>query len=98
MATPTMIPAGWYTDPAHRHEYRYWSGTDWTALVSDNAVTATDLLPSSPPSPVPESAPTAHLPEPPHPPTALPPSPPAAPGSSIRVSACAWVPCTAAPG
>jgi len=44
MTTPTLVPAGWYTDPARRHEYRYWGGTDWTGLVSDNAVTGTDQL------------------------------------------------------
>jgi len=55
MATPTMMPAGWYPDPVHRHQYRYWAGTDWTPMVSDNAVTATDPLESpvieSPPPP-----------------------------------------------
>lgn len=48
-----MIPAGWYTDPAHRHEYRYWDGTNWTALVSDGGVTASDSL-ESPPIPKPK--------------------------------------------
>ncbi len=41
MTTPP-IPAGWYADPAGRHERRYWDGTDWTSMVSDGAVTATD--------------------------------------------------------
>ena len=68
MATPTMMPAGWYTDPARRHEYRYWSGTDWSTLVSDNAVTATDPLESPPQSPVPESPPTTPVLESPPPP------------------------------
>jgi hypothetical protein len=27
MATPPMVPAGWYADPPGRHEYRYWDGT-----------------------------------------------------------------------
>ena len=43
-------PAGWYADPGHRHEYRYWSGAQWTPLVSDNAVTANDPLQSPPPA------------------------------------------------
>src|SRR4249920_3581935 len=42
MATPPTVPAGWYTDPAARHERRYWDGMDWTAPVSDGGVTATD--------------------------------------------------------
>ncbi len=58
MATPTMMPAGWYTDPAHRHEYRYWDGANWTAQVSDGGVTASDSLespdaPASTPTPAP---------------------------------------------
>lgn len=44
-------PAGWYPDPGHRHEYRYWSGAEWTPMVSDNAVTASDPLQSPPPAP-----------------------------------------------
>ncbi len=50
MAAPTMMPAGWYTDPAGRHEYRYWDGANWTAQVSDGGVTASDSL-ESPPTP-----------------------------------------------
>src|SRR5215475_15236986 len=42
MATPPMTPAGWYADPAGRHEKRYWDGTGWTAGVSDGGVAATD--------------------------------------------------------
>ena len=82
MATPTMVPAGWYTDPAHRHEYRYWSGTDWTPMVSDNAVTANDPLGSVPQSPVPQprvspSPPAAPVLESPPPPAPTPVPPPA---------------------
>jgi len=53
MATPAMMPAGWYADPTRRHECRYWGGTDWTGAVSDGAVTATDPLESAsqPPPP-----------------------------------------------
>lgn len=52
MAAPTTTPAGWYTDPAGRHEYRYWDGVNWTAQVSDTGVTASDSL-ESPPAPAP---------------------------------------------
>lgn len=51
MTTPTMLPAGWYTDPAGRHDYRYWDGTAWTAQVSDRGVTATDAPQLQPPTP-----------------------------------------------
>lgn len=46
MTTQTITPAGWYPDPDHRHQYRYWSGAAWTPMVSDNAVTATDPVQS----------------------------------------------------
>jgi hypothetical protein len=46
-----MVPAGWYADPAGRHEYRYWDGTYWTAGVADGGITATDPL-EAPPRPV----------------------------------------------
>jgi Protein of unknown function (DUF2510) len=93
MATPTMVPAGWYTDPAHRHEYRYWSGADWTPLVSDKAVTATDPLQSPvPQSPVsPPSAPVLVSPPPaaasvppPVPAQAPPPAPVPAPSMAAQ--------------
>ena len=58
MATPPMVPAGWYADPAGRHERRYWDGTGWTAGVSDGGVAATDP-PGSPASP---GSPAAQLP------------------------------------
>src|SRR5215471_3166674 len=51
MATPPMVPAGWYTDPAGRHEKRYWDGSGWTAGVSDGGVAATDP-PGSPATPL----------------------------------------------
>jgi hypothetical protein len=38
MAIPPMVPAGWYADPAGRHQYRYWNGSGWTAEVSDGGV------------------------------------------------------------
>jgi hypothetical protein len=28
-------PAGWYGDPAARHEQRYWDGAHWTEHVTD---------------------------------------------------------------
>lgn len=64
MAMPTMVPAGWYPDPARRHQYRYWGGADWTSMVSDNAVTATDPLQSPLPSPALESPPPPPPPRP----------------------------------
>jgi Protein of unknown function (DUF2510)/Fibronectin type III domain len=51
MTTPQTVPAGWYADPASRHENRYWDGTGWTAAVADRGVTATDRLESPPPLP-----------------------------------------------
>src|SRR5215467_8715323 len=66
MAASKMIPAGWYRDPARRHEYRYWAGTDWTASVTDGTVTATDALGSAslPPPELPPGPPPQHLAEP----------------------------------
>jgi len=60
MATPPIVPAGWYTDPAGRHEYRFWDGTDWKPEVSDGGVTTVDPL-EPPPSAqrTPEPAPAA---------------------------------------
>ena len=55
MATPPMVPAGWYADPAGRHEYRYWDGTYWTAGVADGGITATDPL-EAPPRPAQQAA------------------------------------------
>ena len=55
MATPPMVPAGWYADPAGRHEYRYWDGTYWTAGVADGGITAADPL-EGPPRPAQQAA------------------------------------------
>lgn len=41
-ATSAGVPAGWYPDPAARHEQRYWDGTRWTADVADGDRTSTD--------------------------------------------------------
>ena len=35
-------PAGWYADPAGRHEVRYWDGASWTFEVSDQGVRSQD--------------------------------------------------------
>lgn len=35
-------PASWQPDPWARHELRYWSGTGWTAHVSDGGVQDAD--------------------------------------------------------
>ena len=32
-----MVHAGWRTDPAHRHDLRYWDGRHWTPWVRDPA-------------------------------------------------------------
>lgn len=83
MATPTAMPAGWYADPAHRHEYRYWDGANWTALVSDGGVTASDSL-ESPPTPAPAG--------PPLPPQGLAERPsPATPASLRRRRRVMWI-------
>jgi putative membrane protein len=31
----TVASAGWFTDPAGRHQWRYWDGAAWTAHVRD---------------------------------------------------------------
>jgi putative membrane protein len=42
-ATPGAIAAaGWFPDPAGRHQMRYWDGTTWTAHVQDGGVSAVD--------------------------------------------------------
>jgi hypothetical protein len=35
-------PAGWYADPAGRHEQRYWDGAQWTQHVTDGGRPSTD--------------------------------------------------------
>jgi hypothetical protein len=63
MATPPMVPAGWYADPAGRHEYRYWDGTYWTAGVADRGITANDPL-EAPPRPTHQAAAFTPTPQP----------------------------------
>jgi type IV secretory pathway VirB2 component (pilin) len=41
-------PAGWYPDPSGRHEYRFFTGHDWTADVVDNGAHSTEPLPAPP--------------------------------------------------
>lgn len=83
MSTPTMTPSGWYPDPSHRHEYRYWNGKDWSSQVSDRGRMMSDSEIQRPSSPA--GAPTAHplatptpAPAPPTWPEAASPKPPLA--------------------
>jgi hypothetical protein len=39
---PATVPAGWYPDPAGRHQWRWWEGTAWAADVSDDGVGGLD--------------------------------------------------------
>ncbi|HMG42245.1 MAG TPA: DUF2510 domain-containing protein [Acidimicrobiales bacterium] len=32
----TTSTPGWYTDPTGRHEYRYWTGSQWSSRVADS--------------------------------------------------------------
>jgi hypothetical protein len=47
-AMPTPIQhgpvAGWFPDPAGRHEQRYWDGAVWTDAVVSNGQPGTDSL------------------------------------------------------
>ena len=38
------VPAAWHSDPAGRHQFRYWDGQRWTDWVADNGVQSTDAL------------------------------------------------------
>ncbi|HVX16707.1 MAG TPA: phospholipid scramblase-related protein [Acidimicrobiales bacterium] len=44
MADTTNTNPGWYPDPAGRHEYRWWDGTQWTDDVSSKGKQSTDRL------------------------------------------------------
>ncbi len=44
---PTPPPAGWYADPAGRHEHRFWDGTEWTDHVSDQGQAGIDPVPAA---------------------------------------------------
>lgn len=55
--------AGWFPDPAGRHEHRWWDGTQWTEYVGDQGRSSTDPL--SAPTPAtgerPDPTAVAHL-------------------------------------
>jgi hypothetical protein len=88
-----MAPAGWYTDPASRHENRYWDGTRWTAAVADRGVTATDPLDPPPlPAEVASAATAPAAPATPAPATATP-----AAATPTTAAPTAAAPTTAAP-
>jgi uncharacterized membrane protein YhaH (DUF805 family) len=37
--------AGWYPDPAGRHQYRYWTGSGWGSEVANEGRVSVDLIP-----------------------------------------------------
>lgn len=37
-------PAAWAPDPTGRHQWRWWSGVDWTDHVADDGVAGVDRL------------------------------------------------------
>ena len=41
-APAPTTPPGWHSDPASRHELRWWDGNRWTESVSDQGLTGTD--------------------------------------------------------
>ncbi len=41
---PQAPPPGWYPDPAHRHEMRYWNGWAWTESVATGGFHTSDPL------------------------------------------------------
>jgi len=43
-ATADAQTAGWFADPARRHQFRYFDGDGWTAHVADDGKTASDPL------------------------------------------------------
>jgi hypothetical protein len=45
---PQGPPAGWYPDPSGHHQYRFFTGHDWTADVVDNGVHSTEPLATPP--------------------------------------------------
>lgn len=44
MTDDRMAPAGWFPDPAGRHERRYWSGSAWTEHVFSSGIQGVDPL------------------------------------------------------
>jgi len=58
-----MSNSSWQPDPYGRHQLRWWDGTQWTSMVSDNGVTHDEAV-VAPPVPLPppqytSAAPTA---------------------------------------
>jgi hypothetical protein len=47
---PTAL-AGWYDDPATRHETRYWDGQAWSQHVTDAGLPAVDQIEAAWPAP-----------------------------------------------
>ena len=41
-----MSAPGWYADPVHSHELRYFDGSTWTEHVSDGGAAGVDPLPA----------------------------------------------------
>src|SRR3954471_22740563 len=41
-----MAAAGWFPDPAGRHEMRFYDGTTWTDQVADNGRPSREPLPA----------------------------------------------------
>lgn len=54
-------PEGWYPDPVHRNDLRFWSGIQWTEYVVTNHVQSVDPL-RQPAVPVQQRAPQASAP------------------------------------
>jgi len=50
-----VAPAGWFQDPEHRHQWRYWDGTAWTDHVADDGQQSRAPL-GAPPAPVADDA------------------------------------------
>jgi len=42
--------AGWYPDPAMRHQARFWDGFRWTDRVADNGIEGIDPVPGAEPA------------------------------------------------
>lgn len=42
---PPLSPPGWHPDPSGRFHYRWWTGGEWTPLVSLDGHTLTDTSP-----------------------------------------------------
>jgi hypothetical protein len=38
----SATPAGWFPDPAARHQFRYWDGVRWTEHVSNHGTVSSD--------------------------------------------------------